>query len=170
MFKNKHVVSALIVTPILAIIGYFATDYFVSERPKKAQPGGQYQLAQLPNCRYASGKCELKNGNFKIKVTGTASESGDLFLQVESEFSLDEAYVSVVKDPSDEAAPIAMQSYSEDKKTWQVNVQATMPTEQYLRVVVATDGAVYYAETTMAFLNYETSFHKDFRPSYSDRP
>ncbi|MGY0646152.1 MAG: hypothetical protein ACW7DN_16410, partial [Paraglaciecola chathamensis] len=62
MFKNKHIITALIVTPLLAIAGYFATDYIVSERPQQAQQGGQYQLAALPNCRYASGKCGLKNG------------------------------------------------------------------------------------------------------------
>ncbi len=161
--KNKHVISALIVTPILAVAGYFATDYFVSERPHQAKAGGQYQLAQLPNCRYASGQCGLKNGDFKVVVTGNSDDSGSLSLQVESDYSLDEAYVSVVRDRSETVGPIAMEVFSDDRKIWRINLPVINPAQQYLRLVVATEGAAYYAETTMPFLDYETSFKKDFR-------
>ena len=163
MFKNKHTLIALIVTPFLAIAGYFATDYLVSERPEQALVGGQYLLVQSPNCRYASGKCELKNGNFKIIVKGKADDSGTLSLRVESMFALDEAYVSVVRDPSDVVGPSAMLPGSDNNMLWQAELQVIQPKEQYLRVVVTVDGSAYYAETTMAFLDYETSFNKDFR-------
>ncbi len=163
MFKNKHVITALIVTPILAVIGYFATDYFVSERPHQAKQGGQYQLVQLPNCRYASGQCDLKNGNFKVVVTGR-EDDGRLLLNLESVFVVDEVYVSVVKDPSDTVGPTRMQPVDDLGKRWQVRLPVVAPEQQYLRLVVAAKGAMYYAETTMPFLNYETSFKKDFRP------
>ena len=42
-------------------------------------------------------------------------------------------------------------------------VQAVNPNEQIMRVAVMADGAVYYGETTMPFLKYQTSFNKDFR-------
>lgn len=165
MFKNKHVVMALIVTPVLAVIGYFATDYFVSERPHQAVQGAKYQLVQLPNCRYASGQCGLKNGNFKVVVTGESDDSGSLSLQVDSVFGLEDAYVSVVQDPTDTVGPTKMLSQGDDAKVWRVNLHVTNPLQQYLRLVVTADGAVYYAETQMPFLNYETSFKKDFRQS-----
>ena len=163
MFKNKHIIIALIVTPILAVIAYFAVDFFVSERPQQAEPGGQYQLVQLPNCRYASGQCGLKNGNFKLIVTGVA-DSGSLVLKVESVFSLNEAYVSVVKDPVETVGPKAMLPVTADGKEWRVNLVVIDPDEQYLRLAVTVEDAVYYAETAMPFLHYEASFKKDFRP------
>lgn len=163
MFKNKHVITALIVTPILAVIGYFAADYFASERPQQAKAGESYQLVPLPNCRYASGKCVLKNGNFKVVITGDAEESGGLSLRLESAFALDDVYVSVVSEPDMDEAPMQMKSLSDDRKHWQVAMFVPNAIEQSLRLVVTTDGAVYYAESGMPFLNYETSFDKDFR-------
>ena len=163
MFKNKHIITALIVTPLLAIAAYFATDYLVSERPQPAQVGGQYPLAALPNCRYASGQCGLQNGNFKIVVQGTADDSGMLALQLRSKFALDEAFVSVVSGPSEAAGPVAMQADAGDGTLWQLTLPVVDPQRQYLRVVVTAAGAVYYAETAMPFLNYQTSYNKDFR-------
>ncbi|MFA7552760.1 MAG: hypothetical protein WCY88_00830 [Spongiibacteraceae bacterium] len=163
MFKNKHVISALIITPLLAIIAYFSVDYLVSEQPKPALVGGHYELAQLPNCRYASGQCGLKNGNFKLVVTG-AAEEGDLSLQIESVFPLEEAFASIAINPSDVPGPVPMRSVSDDGKTWAVNLTTLLPEDKYLRIAVMAESAVYYAETKMPFLNYETSFKKDFRP------
>lgn len=163
MFKNKHIISALIVTPILAVIAYFSTDYLVSERPHQAKPGGRYQLIQLPNCRYASGKCELKNGNFHVVVTGNSDVGGSLLLNIESIFALSEAHVSVVRTQDETGGPIAMRAMSDDGTQWQAQLEVIKPLENFLRVVVASEGAVYYAETPMPFLNYETSFKKDFR-------
>lgn len=163
MVKNKHIITALIVTPILAVIAYFAVDFFLSERPQQAESGGQYQLVQLPNCRYASGQCGLKNGNFKLIVTGIA-DSGSLLLKVKSVFSLDEAYVSVVREPAETVGPTkAMLPVTADGKEWRVNLMVIDPDQQYLRLAVTVEDAVYYAETAMPFLNYETSFKKDFR-------
>jgi len=163
MFKNKHIITALIVTPILSLMGYFAADYYVSERPHQAKSGESYQLVQLPNCRYASGQCGLKNGNFKVTVTGDATDSGGLSLRLESEFSLDEVYVSVVNSAEEQEAPTQMKSLSDDRKNWQVSLFVPNATERLLRLAVTSAGAIYYAESGMAFLNYETSFHKDFR-------
>lgn len=163
MFKNKHIITALIVAPILSVIAYLSVDYFVSERPHQARIGQSYELVQLPNCRYASGQCGLKNGNFKVVVTGESDGEGGLSLQLESVFALDEAYVSIVSQPDMDAAPVAMLPTSDERKSWQLNLYAPNAIQQYLHLAVTTDGAVYYAESGMTFLNYETSFKKDFR-------
>ncbi|MGK0499948.1 MAG: hypothetical protein ACJAYG_001593 [Oceanicoccus sp.] len=163
MFKNKHLVSAFIVAPMLAIGAYFVTDYVVSEQPHKEQIGSSYPLLQLPNCRYPSGKCGLKNGNFKVVVTGRSDSSGELLLTVNSFFALESVYVSVVPDKDDVVGPTTMQPIDESNKQFQVALHADKPTEQFLRLVVNSGGAAYYAETAMPFLNYQTSFNKDFR-------
>ncbi len=45
LLTNKHVVIAMLVAPVLAVIAYFAVDASVSEAPKAAQPG-----KKLPAC------------------------------------------------------------------------------------------------------------------------
>ena len=42
--KNKHVVTATLVAPLLALMAYFAIDFFVGEPPQAAREG---QLAVL---------------------------------------------------------------------------------------------------------------------------
>jgi hypothetical protein len=163
MFKNKHVITALIVTPILAIVGYFATDYYVSEQPQKALPGGQYELVQLPNCRYESGQCGLKNGNFKIIVTGNENDQGLLVLKIESEFPIDNARISIVESLDEEDSPVDMFMISDDSTVWQIALETEEAEKKHLRLVVAANDAFYYAETGLVFLNYQTSFGKDFR-------
>ena len=68
MFKNKHVVIAMLVAPVLAIMAWFAVDYFVGERPHAATPGSAYTLVAKSNCRYASGQCDLENADFKLRI------------------------------------------------------------------------------------------------------
>jgi NADH:ubiquinone oxidoreductase subunit 3 (subunit A) len=61
MFKNWHVIIAMIVAPILAVLAWFAVDYFVAERPHAAKEGAAYSLIAKSNCRYDSGQCDLEN-------------------------------------------------------------------------------------------------------------
>ena len=68
MWKNKHVIIALLVAPVLAIIAWFAVDRMVAEEPQAAQAGGAYELVAKPNCRYASGECELVNNEFRLEL------------------------------------------------------------------------------------------------------
>jgi len=60
VLKNKHLVIAMLVAPVLAVLSYFALDVLVGERPKPAEEGQSYPLVEKPDCRYASGHCGLK--------------------------------------------------------------------------------------------------------------
>ena len=51
MWKNKHVVVAMLVAPILAILAWFAVDSMVAERAHSAKPGASYKLVAKSNCR-----------------------------------------------------------------------------------------------------------------------
>jgi len=82
-FKNKHVITAMIVAPILAIVSYYAVDLMVKEQPKAAVEGQAYKLIAKSNCRYSSGACDLVNGDFKSTVT-VAQGAGFNTLQITS--------------------------------------------------------------------------------------
>jgi hypothetical protein len=163
MFKNKHVVIAMLVAPLLALGAYFATDMIVREKPSKAIEGRQYKLVSQANCRYSSGRCEMENGNFKVTITGEAHADGRLLLNLKSVFPLEQANISVVNDPTDPGSPIEMTALKEDDLEWQVQLNIIESPNQQLRLVVAAEGAVYYGETIMPFLKYKTVFEKDFR-------
>ena len=68
---------ALLVAPMLAIIAWFAVDYFVAERPQAASPGESYPLVARPNCRRLSDACELANADLTLTLVVTrASATG----------------------------------------------------------------------------------------------
>ncbi len=60
MFRNKHLILAFLIAPVLAIIAWFSVDYFVAEKPHSAKPGASYELIAKPNCRRFSRRCDLK--------------------------------------------------------------------------------------------------------------
>jgi len=71
MFTNKHVIIAMLVAPVLAIMAWFAVDYFIGERPHAAKEGAAYTLIAKSNCRYDSGQCDLENSDFKLNLRPT---------------------------------------------------------------------------------------------------
>ena len=69
VFTNKHVVIAMIVAPVLAVLAWFATGQLSGEKPQPAEQGKSYPLVEKSNCRYPSGACDLENENFKLRLT-----------------------------------------------------------------------------------------------------
>ena len=65
---KKHIIAALIISPILAIMAYFATDYIVGEKPHQLQQNNQYELLVKSNCRWESGFCTLANEDVEFKI------------------------------------------------------------------------------------------------------
>ena len=80
MFKNKHVIIAMIVAPILSILAWFAVGQFTGEQPQVAQPGQSYPLVEKSNCRYESGACDLENQDFKVRISLQAGVTGPEFV------------------------------------------------------------------------------------------
>ncbi|MCP4842841.1 MAG: hypothetical protein GY887_14015, partial [Halieaceae bacterium] len=66
---NRHLVIALMVTPLLAMAGWWASGLFADHEPGPAQKGSVYPLLEKSNCRYASGRCLLENVDFTIALT-----------------------------------------------------------------------------------------------------
>ncbi len=148
MFKNKHFIVALLIAPILSIMAYFATDALVGEQPQKAEPGASYELIALPNCRYPSGHCGLKNGNFNITLT-VDGKAGQELLTLTSAFKLDAVKVAMIDDPGETGVPQAMMTTDELTWTWPLPFSPTHTSR--LRVVVLAQQASYFGTTGFAF-------------------
>ncbi len=163
MFTNKHVVTALIVAPILAVLSYFAIGYWVAEPPQKVEVGGNYKLAEKPNCRYTSGVCELKNGDFEVRILPQELSDGAIRLSLTSTQPLDGAKIALVEqDNENNTKPMNWQSIDDDRQQWQVDIRPSS-IEQQLQLVFSFNEALFFGETQLTFIEYETTFDKDFR-------
>ncbi|GAA5315672.1 MAG: hypothetical protein AseanaTS_08770 [Candidatus Pelagadaptatus aseana] len=163
MFKNKHVVAALIITPILAVLGYFLVDSIVAEKPHVAKKGGSYALIEKPNCRYTSGACGLKNNDFELLLTTDWLDDNRLKLHLKSVVPLEGAKVALVDSESDEGLPSDMTQTDMDGMAWNIDLDRPDRAKSRLRVAVSADGVLYYGDAAMTFTLYETSFKEDFR-------
>lgn len=148
MFKNKHVVVALLVAPILAILSYFAVDHLVGEKPKAAQQGASYPLVARSNCRYNSGLCGLHNGEFKAVIEGAEGVPGRVLLT--SEVVLEGARFHL--GDAQPEAPQDMRPMDGSGLVWAFDAPAAFESPLRLRLVLAASGARYFGEVTTLFL------------------
>ncbi len=147
----------MIITPILAFGGYFATDYIVSERPHSAVPGSSYPLAAKSNCRYQSGRCTLKNGDIEIELTSELGNNENINFQIHSDLPLHGAKIALTSTGS-EQLPQQMQAIDTDQTQWQTTLKNRDIDNAKLLVVISVDDVLYYGETETTFTTYKTSF------------
>ena len=164
MFRNKHTIAALIITPILAVIAYFGVDSLVGEKPHKAEPGKAYPLAALPQCRYTSGHCTLKNADFNVQISPLEVSANKLVLTLHSAFPLQSARMALVQDVSQPGNPVLMQQMDTKGQDWQVQLPGAHNDKTLLRLVLNADKSLYYGETAVTFLSYATSFGGSAQP------
>jgi hypothetical protein len=69
VLTKKHLIVAMIVSPILAVLTYYAVDFKVSEKPHSAVPGNSYPLVAQSNCCYSRGKYTFKNGDIEASIS-----------------------------------------------------------------------------------------------------
>ncbi|MBV7300574.1 hypothetical protein [Enterovibrio paralichthyis] len=158
MFKNKHIIAAMLIAPILAIIAYFGVDLAVSEKPHVAKEGATYKLAADSNCRYTSGLCTLENGDFEVKLRSERLTDNEVVLKLTSAFPLEGAKINLVQKEGLSAEPVDMAQNSEDNKEWMVSLPAPTTEESKIHLVVKSDGTFYYAEAPALFVEYKTLF------------
>lgn len=163
MFKNKHIIVALIVAPILAVIAYLATDSLVGEKPHKAEAGQSYALVALPNCRYPSGHCTLKNSGFVIDLKVEQAGVNLMTLSLSSKHPLQGAKAALVHDEQQPGEPADMAALDDTALNWTVDLSGDHGEQSKLRLVVAAADAFYFGETGLAFIDYQTTFGEDFR-------
>ena len=151
MWKNKHVVAAMLVAPVLAILAWFAVDYLVAERPRSAEPGAAYPLVAKSNCRYRSGRCDLENADFEISLLPQQIQAADISIRLESRFPLQQATLGLV-DEGVAAPPVRMMADGSDNRAWLADIALPTSDDAMLRVGITADDATFFAEVPVVFL------------------
>lgn len=159
-YKNKHVVTAMIIAPLLAVLAYFGVDMMVKEQPHVAAAGQAYPLLAKSNCRFSSGKCDLENASFNSQLS---VEDEHRLLKLVSSHALQNATVGFIDADGNEISPANMQALDNTNRSWQLELPSNLDSDSLARVALTANDAFYFAETTMRFSAYETTFDKDFR-------
>ena len=157
-FKNKHVIVALIVAPILAILSWYATGFIVDEKEHAMKDGAIYTLVVKPNCRWESGKCTLSNSDLKIDITGKYT-SHTLELDITSLVPLSD--IKIAYDKKDKPQSMV---YNTKKDIWQGILDLKYKT-QFINAVFVINNTVLYAQFPTTFLNpkdREFEFEKEY--------
>jgi hypothetical protein len=152
MWTNKHVIIAMLVAPVLAIMAWFAVDYLVAEQAQPATAGSMYSLIARPNCRYDSGKCDLANNEFKLSIRPVKLENDRTILSLKPEFELEQVTLALVIGSSEVVGNAAATTNPEGETVWIVNFPAYAEPEAALRVAVAAQESVYFAEVPVVFM------------------
>ena len=151
MWKNKHVVVAMLIAPILAILAWFAVDYLVAERPHAAKRGAAYPLAAKSNCRYESGQCDLENEDVEISIKPLAYSASQVSLQLTSRVPLQQATVGLA-ERGGELAPVRMSSGNADNTEWGALIPVPANDDSVLRVAIIANDTTFFAEVPVVFL------------------
>ncbi len=154
MWKNKHVVIALLVTPVLSILAWFAVGNLFGEKPHTAKQGATYTLMARSNCRYASGSCDLVNNDFKLTITPEMLAASSVALSLESSHALQGAALGLVDDGGAEQ-PAPMTRTGDAGTRWQGLIPRPSSPEATIRIAVTAQGSTWYAEVPVVWLEEE---------------
>ena len=152
MFKDKHVIVAMLVAPILAVIAWYGVDQIVAEKPKAAEAGGTYTLLARSNCRYESGQCDLKNADLELSLVPGLSDASSIEMQLESSIRLQGAALGLA---GDDAIPSQMTRIDDQGYLWGTRIGLPANDEAMIRLAVIARDATWYAEVPTVFLKTE---------------
>ena len=149
VFTNKHVVIAMIVAPVLAVLAWFAAGQFAGEKPQAAVPGQSYPLVEKSNCRYPSGACDLENEEFHLRLAPITE--GSLELVLISSHPLDGAVLGMAM-PDEDSQPTMMRAVDGQGLEWRLVLGSEPQPGQRIRLVAMAGGSSYFADVATAFL------------------
>lgn len=138
---NKHKKTALLVAPILAIIGYIAADFYAED---KADEFKVVELVHSGDCDVINQTCILKAGDFEVNVFDKNN-----LTTVNSTFPLDSATIFLV-DENNEVTPYPL-GMIQSPYYWHTETNLRdlvgQPGQRYkLRVVANIKGGRYISE------------------------
>ncbi|MEM1260810.1 MAG: hypothetical protein AAGH76_00290 [Pseudomonadota bacterium] len=145
MWKNPHVVGALLAAPVLALLAYFAVDAVVREPAKPAAAGASYPLVAAPNCRRRNGQCQLRNAQLRIDLVTTPSDNGVVTLELTSTNAFDGVFIG---DGTADAKPKPFNRIG--PKRWTVRLPSSIDTGE-LKFVAIANNTSFYAELPAEF-------------------
>lgn len=165
MFKNKHMTTAMIVAPMLAIISYFATDYLISDLPVAAERGQAYPLLAKSNCRYQSGQCTLRNGDLEVDLRIENLDNGQKVLLARSSHPLKGAKAALTSASQNgvqtETQPQSFQATDGSQEQWQLPLGDGAEESTELQIAMIADSTTFFASTETTFFKYDTVFPRN---------
>ena len=150
MFTNKHVIVAMIVAPILAVLAWIAVGQFAGEKAAPARAGQSYPLVEQSNCRYPSGACDLRNEDFKLRLT-VEEGPGGLQMILSSSHPLEGALLSVAP-PDSEQPPSGMRTTDGRGLEWRIGLGSSPAADDRIRLVARAGGSSYFGDASTTFL------------------
>ncbi len=150
-FKNRHLVIATLMAPVLALISYYAVNALVSETPHAAKAGQSYQLAEKPNCRRGGGNCSLKNGDFELELSFDWLDDDRMMLKLGSAHPLDGVLVSLVENETEGKQPVEMRPMGDDGLNWSLDMARPDPERHRLHLVASAGQSLYFGDIAMKF-------------------
>ena len=161
--KNKHIIVAMLIAPILALISYFSVDAVVAEKPHAAIAGASYELLERSNCRYTSGACDLKNGDMHLAITPSWTNTQTLRLTINSSQPLEKVVSARVNVLGEEVAQAVLKSLDSSGLNWSTDLTTPDVDLERLHLAVSINDTWYYADTALTFINYKTAVEHDYR-------
>jgi len=158
VWKNKHVLIATMMAPVLALIAYFGVNALVGEKPHVAEAGQSYVLVEKPNCRHSGGICGLKNGDFELSLSFEWLDNGRMLLELESAHALDGVLLALVESEASEDPPVDMRPVGNDGLAWTLDVAHPDPDSHRLRLVASANQALYFGDIATKFTVIESAY------------
>lgn len=155
MWKNKHVVIAMIVAPILAVLAWFAVGAMVGEQAQVAEPGAAYPLVARSNCRWESGECELTNNDLEMTILPLELGAQYTRLSLDSDLPLTQATFALLLGENEVTANAEHDASPDAPAQMTVTIPAFADPEAMLRVAVTVQESIYFAEVPVLFMRPE---------------
>ena len=144
--------------PILGVLTYYAVNHLVSEKPHAAKAGQSYVLVEKPNCRYSSGLCGMKNGDFELELSFDRLGGDRLLLKLKSEHPLDGVMLAQLVNENEESQPKPMRAMGSDGLNWSQKIWNPDPENQRLHLVASSNASFYVGDVALKFTLNETTF------------
>jgi len=145
-FTNKHLIVAMLVTPVLAVLAWIGVDQWVGEKPHIAISGNTYPLKEEAGCRYVGGSCRLSNGELELEL----QQQGLGRFALHSSHPLEGVKIALVEVGQNDAKPLPMAVTGGEGRRWQALLGKPNP-DQRIQLVARANGALYFAETAVTF-------------------
>lgn len=135
--------------PLLAVLAWLAVDALLGEQAELAQAGRSYPLSARSNCRYASGRCDLVNGDLVLALSARTA-GGESMLEVVASVALDSLLISLSASALD-GQPQPMEPMDAGRRHWLLTVPSLPENPLLLRLAATASGSAYFAETGAEF-------------------
>lgn len=154
MWKNKHVIIALLVAPVLSILAWYAVGNLFGEKPEAAEEGKSYKLVARSNCRYASGSCDLHNADLQLTIEPEMLAASSLALSMTSSHPLQSAILGLVDD-GEEHPPTTLTATGGEGTEWQGLLPRPRNADAIIRVAVSAQGSTWFVEIPTTWIEAE---------------